>query len=129
MYSTLLFWSAFGATVLLIVLSLVSGYRRKRRFHLVTGPLTMVALVFAVIETEALMRRYDFPREALDTHLIFAKAGGLMALPVIATGIWLWRNPRVRFWHRLAVWLWLLSVLTATGTGLWIFELATPKAG
>ncbi len=127
MYSTLLFWCALGATVLLIVLSLVSGYRRKRRVHLVTGPLTMVALVLAVIETEALMRRYDFPQQALDTHLIFAKAGGLLALPVIATGIWLWRNPRARFWHRLAVWLWLLSVLAATGTGLWIFGLATAK--
>ena len=129
MDSTLLFWSAFVATVLLIVASLVSGYRKKRRVHLVTGPLTLVALAFAVIETEALLRQYDFPREALDTHLIFAKAGGLLALPVIATGIWLWRNPRARSWHRLAVWLWLISVLTATGTGLWIFDLATPKTG
>ncbi len=129
MVSTLPFWLAFVATVVLLIVSLVSGLLRRRRVHLVTGPLTMVALAFAVIETEALMRRYDFPREALDTHLVFAKAGGLMALPVIVTGLWLWWRPRARFWHRLAVWLWLISVLAATGTGLWIFDLATPKAG
>lgn len=127
MYSTLLFWLAFGATVALLVVSLVSGFLRKRRIHLVTGPLTMVGLVFAVIETEALMRKYTFPREALDTHLIFAKAGGLLALPVIVTGLWLLKRPQARLYHRIAIWVWLLAVLAATGTGLWIFGLATPK--
>lgn len=129
MYSTPLFWTAFVATVALIVVSLISGYRGGRRVHLITGPLTLVALVFAVMQTEALMRRYDFPQDELNTHLIFAKFGGAMALPVLLTGIWLWRRPQARVWHRIAVWLWLLGVLAATGTGLWIFTLATPKVG
>ena len=129
MYSTFLFWLAFGATVVLLVVSLVSGFLRRRRVHLWSGPLTMVALVFAVLETEALMRQYTFPEEALRTHLIFAKAGGLLALPVIVTGLWLLKQPRARLWHRIAIWVWLLAVLAATGTGLWIFGLAEAKAG
>jgi len=79
--------------------------------------------------TEELVRRYEFPPAALRTHLWFAKAGGLLALPVIATGVWLWRRPGARIWHRLAVVVWLVSVLAATGTGLWIFTLGELKAG
>jgi uncharacterized membrane protein YozB (DUF420 family) len=61
----------------------------------------------------------------LATHLVFAKAGGLLALPVIVTGVWLWRSERARKWHRACVLVWLASVLAATGTALWMFEHGT----
>ncbi|MBL9079151.1 MAG: hypothetical protein JNL08_16735 [Planctomycetes bacterium] len=124
---TLPFWIAFVATVLLLVASLVTGWTRRRRLHLWLGPLTMVALGFAVVFTEELVRRYEFPPDVLRTHLWFAKAGGVLALPVVVTGIWLWRQPRARRWHKLAVYVWLLAVLTATGTGLWMFSQGTLK--
>jgi hypothetical protein len=53
---------------------------------------------------------------------VFAKAGGLMAIPVAISGIWLWRTERARRWHRIIVLLWLATVLTATATGLWMFS-------
>ncbi|MFO1077849.1 MAG: hypothetical protein U1E73_09005 [Planctomycetota bacterium] len=121
------FWVSFLTTVCLLVAALATGLLHRRRAHLVLGPLVMVALGVTVFLTEELMRKYDFPAEALRTHLWFAKAGGLLALPVIVTGVWLWRRPRARFAHRLTVWIWLLSVLAATGTGLWIFALGTVK--
>jgi hypothetical protein len=123
------FWIAFTCTVALLVASLVSGWLRRRRVHLVTGPLTMVLLAVTVVLTEELMRRYDFPADALRFHLWFAKAGGLLALPVAATGVWLWRDPRARRWHRTAVLVWLVSVLAATSTGLWLFAQGTAKVG
>lgn len=129
MPSTVPFWIAFVVTVALLVVSLVSGFRAKRRVHLVTGPLTIVAVAVTIFLTEQLSRAYDFPRDELDFHLIFAKAGVLLALPVVATGIWLWRNPRVRRLHLATVIVWLLAVLAATGTGLWVFDMATPKVG
>lgn len=113
--------------MLLLVASLVTGWTRRRRLHLWLGPLTMVALGFAVVFTEELVRRYEFPPDVLRTHLWFAKAGGVLALPVVVTGIWLWRQPRARRWHKLAVYVWLLAVLTATGTGLWMFSQGTLK--
>ena len=79
--------------------------------------------------TEELASAYEFPAEVKATHLMVAKAGGLLALPVIATGLWLWRDPRARVWHRVAVLLWLAIVLTATGTGLWMFSQGTLRAG
>ena len=126
---TLPFWIAFVATVLLLVLSLVTGFGRRRRAHLCIGPLTMVSLGVAIYFTEQLMRQYDFPDGELQFHLFFAKAGGLLALPVIVTGLWLWRSEAARLWHRGAVIVWLIAVLTATATGLWLFGLGTPKVG
>lgn len=128
MPSTVPFWIAFVATVLCLVGALRTGWLRRRRAHLVLGPLTMALLVVTIVLTEELMRRYEFPEAALHTHLPCAKAGGLLALPVIVTGIWLLRSEKARRWHRAAVLLWLLSVLVATGTGLWMFAQGTPRA-
>lgn len=129
MPSAVPFWIAFVSTVVLLVLALLTGFTRRRALHLWLGPLTMVSLAVAIVLTEQLLAAYDFPADIKATHLIFAKAGGLLALPVIATGLWLWRSERARLWHRLAVVVWLLAVLTATGTGLWMFGYAVPKAG
>ncbi|MBZ0152642.1 MAG: hypothetical protein K8J09_14045 [Planctomycetes bacterium] len=129
MSDTLPFWISFCLTVLLLVTSLVTGFGHRRRLHLWVGPLTMVALVVTIVLTEELMRRYDFPADIKATHLIFAKAGGLLALPVVLTGLWLWRQPQARRWHLVAVVAWLLSVLTATGTGLWMFVHGTLRTG
>ncbi|MFK7742333.1 MAG: hypothetical protein AB8H80_18615 [Planctomycetota bacterium] len=123
MNPTVPFWISFVLTVLLLVVSLVSGFGGKRKLHVVTGPLTIVSLAVAIWLTEQLMRQYEFPREELDFHLIFAKSGGLLALPVAITGIWYLRSPKARLWHRAAVLIWLVSVLMATATGLWVFGL------
>lgn len=124
---TLPFWIAFVTTVLLMVGALVSGLLRQRRYHLLLGPLTMVSLGVAIWLTEELARQYDFPAEVKRTHLLIAKTGGLLALPVILTGIWLWRSERARVWHRVSVYLWIVAVLSATGSGLWMFSTGTLK--
>jgi len=126
---TLPFWCAFVATVLMLVAALLTGFTRRRRLHLWLGPLTMVLLAITIVLTEELLRAYTFPEDVKQTHLIFAKAGGLLALPVIATGLWLWKDERARLWHRAAVLLWLAVVLTATGTGLWMFGQGSPRVG
>jgi hypothetical protein len=126
---TLPFWISFVATVLLMLGALCTGWKRRRRLHLVLGPLTIVSLAIAVVLTEELMQQYTFPAAEKSFHLIFAKAGGLLAVPVVLTGLWLWRSERARVWHRLAVLVWVVSVLVATGTGLWMFSLGAAKAG
>lgn len=122
------FWIALAVTVGLIVASLVTGLRRRRRLHLWLGPLTIVMLVVTVVLTEQLASRYDFPADVKAVHMPCAKVGGLMALPVVLTGLWLWRSPRARRWHRLAVYAWLLAVLVAAATGIWMFAHGTLRA-
>ncbi len=127
MAPTLGFWLSFGGTLVLLVVALVSGFRGRRRLHLWAGPLALVLLVVAILCTEALLRAYVFPAAALQFHLGFAKAGGLLALPVVVTGVWTWKRPAVRRWHRLAVLVFLAGALLATGTGLWLFAQAVPR--
>lgn len=120
------FWLAFATTVVLLVVSLVSGLLGRRRVHLVTGPLTMVMLGVAVLLTEQLMRGYRFPVEEMKIHLMIAKTAAALGLVVVATGVWLWRRPTARRWHKLAVWLFVVLTLVATGTGIWVFGLSEP---
>jgi hypothetical protein len=127
MPSTVPFWIAFVVTVVLLVVSLFTGFTRKRKAHMWLGPLTIVSLAITIWYTEQLARQYTFPAEELAIHMVFAYAGALVAIPVAISGIWLWRTERARKWHRLIVFLWLACVLTATATGLWMFDLGTVK--
>lgn len=126
---TLPFWFAFVVTLLLLVGALVSGLLHRRRLHLVLGPATMVSLAVTIWLTEELLRNYEFPEEVKRLHLRFAIAGGLLAIPVIGTGIWLACSERARGWHRLSVFVWVLSALAATASGLWMFQLGSSKGG
>lgn len=121
------FWIAFIATLVLIAAALITGFRGIRKLHLVLGPGAMVMLVVAIVLTEQLARRYEFPAEALRIHLFFAKSAAFLALPVIGTGIWYWRSRRARRWHLVSIFVWLAATLTATGTGLWMFSGAVMK--
>ncbi|MBL8748483.1 MAG: DUF4149 domain-containing protein [Planctomycetes bacterium] len=126
---TLPFWFSFVTTVVLLTGALLTGWTRKRRLHLWLGPLVMVSLVVTIVLTEELVRRYDFPADVKRIHLWFAKTGGLLALPVILTGVALWRTEKARRWHKAAVLVWLVSVLAATGTGIWMFSHGAVKTG
>ena len=90
------------------------------------GRTVLAGLELTVTAGATLVRDSDPAYEVAETH---AKAGGILALPVILTGVWLWKKPKARLWHQIAVYLWLAAVLTATGTGLWMFGLGTLKAG
>lgn len=121
------FWMALVSTVALMALALVSGLQRKRRAHLLAGPASMASLVVAILLTEKLARLYAFDPEVQRIHLVCAKVGGLLAIPVVLTGILLWRRPSTRRLHRWAVWIFVVATLVATATGVWMFAGAVPK--
>ena len=121
------FWTALVSTVVLMALALVSGLQRKRRAHLVAGPASMASLVVAILLTEKLARLYAFDPDIQRIHLVCAKAGGLLAIPVVLTGVLLWRRPSTRWLHRWAVWIFVVATLVATATGVWMFAGAVLK--
>lgn len=123
------FWISFAVTLGLLVTSLISGLRGGRRVHLVTGPLTLVMLGITIACTKILIRNYEFPPEQLSFHLKFSITATCAALPVLLTGLWLWKCPAARVWHRIAVYSFVVLALLATGTGIWLFGYATLKAG
>lgn len=122
-----LFWASFATTLVLLVVAIVAALRRKRKIHLVAGPLAIVSLAITVVFTERLVKTREFPPEELGIHLWFAKSGGVLALLVAISGVLLAFQPRLRKVHRVFVVLFLLVTLVATGTGIWVFQLSSPK--
>ena len=123
----IVFWTLFGLTVALIVATLWAGLTHRRRVHYSLAVSTVLALTATVVVTEQLVRARDFPREELDFHKLLAKTAAALVLPVIATGLTLVRRPKWRRVHLLCVVLFLVMVLVATGTGIWVYSLSTPK--
>lgn len=122
----LLFWLAFTVTVALLGCALVTGRRGRRRPHYWSVAGFVVALAVTIFLTESIVRALEFPRDALDFHLRFAMGATYLLLPVLATGaLMAWKGGmRIRWAHRITVVVFVLAVLAATGTGIWIFTLA-----
>jgi hypothetical protein len=122
------FWAMFCLTAAMLAVAMHSGYRGRRRRHLAAAPVALLCLAGAILLAEQMARARLFPPEPMRIHLVFAKLGVLLVVPVVVTGLLLWRAPRWRRWHRLAVFLFLAGVLAATGTGIWVFSQSVPRA-
>ena len=122
-----MFWVSFALTLALAAVAITAGLMRKRKLHLLAGPATIALLAVTVVLTERLVKTRDFPAEELRIHLWFAKSGGVLALLVAVTGILLVFRPGMRKVHLAMVVLFLLATVAATGTGIWVFDLSSPK--
>ncbi len=124
-----LFWLAFISTCVLLLLTLWSGLRRRRRTHFSAAIGSLVALAVTIILTEKLVASRNFPREELDFHLNFAYAATLLTLPVLLSGVALARGNRsgLRKLHRYCVTAFLIAVVVATSTGIWVYTLSSAK--
>ncbi|MEZ5965731.1 MAG: hypothetical protein R3F56_17990 [Planctomycetota bacterium] len=121
------FWTSFGATLLLVALTIVQGWRGRRRAHLVLALTSVASLTLTIVLAERMGATRTFPRDAMRIHLWFAKSAALAVVPVALTGAVLWRRPTWRPVHRTVVVLFLLLTVAATATGTWVFSLSEPK--
>ena len=125
------FWIGFAATLCTATTSIVTGRLGQRRFHLASAVATLAALTVTVVYARRLTEARVLPRAELDFHLWFAKSAAWLVLPVVGSGVAMLvtggRSNAVRIVHRTAVLTWLLVVLTATGTGIWMYSLSSPR--
>lgn len=121
------FWVSFVVTLGLVSATVVLGLRRRRRPHLVLALTAIASLTVTIVLAERLGATRSFPPQILRVHLWFAKSATLALVPVVVTGVMLWRQPRRRWLHRVAVLLFLALVVVATVTGTWMFSLSTPN--
>lgn len=121
-----LFWLSFTATLAALLAAVAAGRRGRRRAHFALVAVFVVLLFVTIALTEALVRALDLPAGELAIHLRFAISATLLLLPVLASGVVyaLRGGKRWRLVHRIAIVLFLLAVLTATGTGIWVVSLA-----
>lgn len=115
--NTPLFLINLALTVALVCLSLWTGKRGVRPTHYVTVVLTVICLVFAIIQAELYGRNYTFVAWKLNVHLMFATSCLASLLPLVASGLKLRNHPGTRKNHKrwIRVFLILLgfTVLTA----------------
>jgi hypothetical protein len=123
---TALFWLTFSLAVGALLAALWTGVTARRRLHLVVAPAALVLLAVAVGLAVRMGAERAFPEAAMAVHRPIAQAAGLLALLVAATGVVLWRSGRGRRLHLIAVVLFVLAALAATGSGVWCFLQAPP---
>jgi len=123
---TILFWVFFSATLVALASALVTGLRRRRRLHLRLAPAALVLLVIAIVFAEQMGRTREFPPHEMSIHLMFAKSAAALVIPVVLSGLWLWRRGRGRRLHLICVVVFLLTTVTAASTGVWVYSLSTP---
>ena len=113
-------------TVVALVATLIAGLKKQRRAHVFRAVTTVVLLVVTIVFAFLLGKVRDFPPEEMAIHKIFSRTGAYMVIPVAFTGAMLWRGPAWRWVHRACVAIFLLAVLAASGTGIWVFSLSSP---
>ncbi len=125
---TIGFWIAFGVTLALLAAALWSGFRGVRRWHLLLGPATLVALCVAIAFAVAMGRERAFPVEVMRIHRPLAYAAGAFGVGVAASGVALWRSDSARRLHRVLVVAFSVAAVAATVTGVWAYLGSTPVA-
>lgn len=121
------FWASFLVTLALLAGAVWTGWRGRRRLHFVVAPAAIAMLAVTVVLTERLARAVSFPEQEMAIHLAFAKTGAVLVLPVVVTGLLTVRWRRWKRAHLACVGLFFAVVLIATGTGIWVFSLSTPR--
>jgi hypothetical protein len=125
---TVWFWIVFPITLVMLSGALWTGRTKRRRVHLRLAPLSMVFLAVSIFFAVRMGQLRNFPPDEMRIHRAIAVTAALLALPVILSGVALFRSPSWRRVHRIAVTLFLVAALAASATGVWVFSLSTARS-
>jgi len=114
-------------TVGLLIFALVTGIRGPRNLHVKVSCAALLALGLAIYLAEVVGGFWVFPKIPLRVHLSFAIPGALMGLVTAVSGVLVLKDRCSRRTHRRIVSLFLLLVLAASTTGVWIFWVGRAK--
>ncbi|MBL4844006.1 MAG: hypothetical protein JKY65_00650 [Planctomycetes bacterium] len=122
------FFAALTTSVALLVGAAVTAKLHKVKAHMTVVAVMVVALLVTIYFAESMGPHYVFEPFSRQVHLPLAfLATGSLAAPLI-TGFLHWRGRASVKTHKLAVGGWVVTVLLALGTGIWMLAAATPLA-
>lgn len=122
------FLVGLAATVVLLVLVIVTGLRERRFPHLALVLVYFVALGITIVLAARMGRVLDLEAAGPITavHLGIAKATTVLYLLPIATGFLTLRDERWRRRHKRCAWALVVLTLLAVATGAWMTLAAPP---
>jgi len=122
-------FASLGATVVVLAIAMWLAKQHRIKAHIggVVGFLVLfgVTLVFA----ETLGRRYDFAEPAYTIHLTLAFTATALAVVTVGTGIYHYRRMAKESLraHKVSIGLFLVGIVAALGTGVWMLAEGTLK--
>ena len=121
------FFVSLGAVVVTLVVAIAFAKKKRIPAHVKAVGALLVCLVATLGFAEALGQRYTFEATSHDIHMPIAFVTALgLGLPLV-TGMLTWKGKVSPKAHKVAVAFWLLCVVAAVVTGLWMLSEATPK--
>jgi hypothetical protein len=129
MSPTALFFALFALTLALLLATVATGLRAKRRAHLAFVALTVLALGATIWQAYRLGAHYDLASAGAITpvHMFLARAATLSFLPTAVLGIAVLRKPALRRWHGRLAWTSVALSVCAAITGVCMLLAADPR--
>ena len=122
------FFLMLGLSVGLLGGAVVTAKLHKVQAHMAVVAAMVLALLATIYFVESMGPHYVFEPFSRQVHLPLAfLATGALSAPLI-TGFLHWRGRAGVKAHKIAVGAWVLTVLLALGTGIWMLAEATPLA-
>jgi hypothetical protein len=119
MTPTVLFFTLFGATLVLLLGAIASGLRGKRKLHLPCVAATVVLLLATIWQAYRLGAIYDLPTAGRWTpvHMFLARAAAFSFVPTALLGLLTLRDGKRRRLHGLCAWTAFALTAAAAVTG------------
>lgn len=129
MSPTAQFFALFALTLALLLATVATGLRAKRRAHLVLVALTVGALGATIWQAYRLGTHYDLDSAGAITpvHMFLARAATFSFLPTALLGLVVLRKPALRRWHGRLAWTSVVLAVCAAVTGVCMLLAADPR--
>lgn len=116
-----------AVTVALLACTIFTGLTARRRAHYPFAVATVIGLAIAIYQARIYGEAFVIPGDRLRIHLGFAFTALGLLPPAVVTGVLLIRRARVRVWHRVFVWSFVVTTVVAMACALWMLEGAEPR--
>jgi len=111
---------SLAVTVVVLLAAMYWGHKKQLKAHLAGVGVFLVVFLVTVFFAEMLGRHYSFTQPSFGVHLTVAILTSLGTVAPLLTGHQHWKGKATLRAHRLVVSVWLVGIIAAVGTGMWM---------
>jgi hypothetical protein len=122
------FYASLGLTVAVLAVSMYLGHKAKTKAHIATVATFLVVFLVTVFFAEMLGRFYTTSSPSDVIHLTIAVLTSIGTAAPLYTGFQHLKGKATLKTHRKVVAVWLVGIVSAVGTGIWMLSASERKA-